>query len=117
MEKGQAVILDSDAVRITPDWVILGVEWPAEQGCMVLASVELTRAELVAEYYTRQWDLPLGIGHSWSELNELKFTLGMKSYSIATGKDYAEALRNLFSGGFNPDEKKGLPPATPELEP
>lgn len=77
-----------------PDWVVLGCP-TADGKVAVFASKDLDQAELeteteaIREYYSGQWlrNLP----------TRTTLTVELRTYVIATGDTYEEAMRRLFA--------------------
>jgi hypothetical protein len=101
-----------------PDFVILGV--PLEDGrVMVIASNELTLAELQAETDIRErpfWEAGSAFRQFDPGPTTYYLNTTMTSVVICFGNDYAEALRTLLDGWKPKPRREALPAATPELE-
>lgn len=98
-----------------PDFVILGA--PHEDGVVVYASAQLWEASIHVDrepiYYRDGYDLRL-VDHGPATVR-IETTGG--EVVMAYGATYAEAFATLFGKWSpKPDDRPGLPAATPELE-
>lgn len=101
---------------LTPDWVMIGI--PQSDGTVCLmASKELTRAELVAE---RDWEGAIGsLSDYYAYLPEMQYrvTAEMKTFVLIIAADYTAAFRSLFEQWTpEPARRRQLPP-TPRALP
>lgn len=96
-----------------PDWVMVGVQGP--DGCQVWASTDLTRCQLEAEAVAAG-DL-YGFGAPIRcTITRYELSASMGTVVLASGKDYTEALRNLFAYWSPEDgDRRELSPARPAL--
>lgn len=97
---------DPDVV-MNASWVILGSPHTSGDHVMVLASDSLTTAQLTAIYRTYERD-------PWDPfrpdtLDKILLSTEMKTYRMAIGATYAEAMSRLFDS-WNPDDKPGATP-------
>lgn len=89
----QRPVTFDDTMLMRPDWVILGIDM-GDEGVAVIASSELTQAELRNEVsYEPLW--------AWSERvepveNRFIMETTMTKYVWIRGKTYRDALRTLF---------------------
>jgi hypothetical protein len=78
----------------SPDFVVLGI--PHEDGVMLLASNELSAAELEVEVDQVPYYRGANIGFL-PGVKYITLTCHIGSYTIVTAPTYAEAFRNLFN--------------------
>jgi len=93
----------------SPDFVVMGM--PHEDGVMLMASNELSAAELEVEYDMIPYDRGMYIGHIPGQ-RSITLTCHIGSYTVVYGDTYAEAFRRLFDA-WTPQapQRKGLPEA------
>lgn len=85
-----------------PDWVMLGVPNP-QGGVMIIASLELTQAELRLEAEMNLDSFFYIVGADTLKHYELSAT--MRSVVITVGETYADALRTLMEN-WKPTEPR-----------
>ena len=100
------------SVHVRPDWVMLGMRDPARDGVMLLASKELTLAELSYEAEVADYGWAFEIRQAIvSHRYELRAE--MATYVIITAPTYEQAFEHLFRT-WRPDDYRTGP--APELE-
>ena len=78
-----------------PDWVMCGVPWNG--GVRLLASKEMTHAELDAQFgYTDIWDGGLTPGYAIPASRRITLTAGMRTFVMIEAPDYPTAFAALF---------------------
>jgi len=94
-----------------PEFVMMGfvADNGPHQRVGILASTQLTIAELQTEYDRRNEEFLLGQGNAVNVKVRYKITAEMKNYIVALGEDYPSAFATLF-GQWEPprDEPRQL---------
>jgi hypothetical protein len=112
-----------------PDWVMAGIPAPNGAGVWLLASKELTYAELTAQFDRAPdmyWDDPRDVIPGPVVGQRIALTVTMRTFVIIEAPDYPAAFTALFEhlqpgpGPARPGIEQGrpaIPPQRPEIGP
>lgn len=95
-----------------PDWVMCGMPWNG--GVRLLASKDMTHAELAADYGwadTDPWD-----GPPMLTSRRITLTSGLKTFVLIEAPDYPSAFAALFEQWTPGPGKRAALPSIPAIE-
>jgi hypothetical protein len=91
-----------------PDWVMCG--WPSRGGVTLLASKEMTHAELEAQYGWEETGMRPDSSPPLLRGRRITLTSGLKTFIVIEAPDYATAFKALFEQWTpGPGEHAALP--------